>query len=65
MSTAEPGTRPVTFRAMFVEELRARREHMGLLQREFADEGAPVAVVGQAVRGRKEEAGTKVRYLVR
>jgi transcriptional regulator with XRE-family HTH domain len=36
MSTAEPGTRPVTFRAMFVEELRARREHTGLLQREFA-----------------------------
>jgi len=26
MSTAEPGTRPVTFRAMFIEELRARRE---------------------------------------
>jgi len=37
MSTAEPGTRPVTFRAMFVEELRARREHAGLLQREFAE----------------------------
>jgi transcriptional regulator with XRE-family HTH domain len=36
MSTAEPGTRPVTFRAMFVEELRARREQTGLLQREFA-----------------------------
>ncbi len=26
MSTAEPGTRPVTFRAIFIEELRARRE---------------------------------------
>ena len=37
MSTAEPGTRPVTFRAMFIEELRARRKQMGLLQREFAE----------------------------
>ncbi len=37
MSTAEPGTRPVTFRAMFIEELRARRTQMGLLQREFAE----------------------------
>ena len=37
MSTADPGTQPVTFRAMFVEELRARREHAGLLQREFAE----------------------------
>ena len=37
MSTVEPGTQPVTFRAMFVEELRARREHAGLLQREFAE----------------------------
>jgi transcriptional regulator with XRE-family HTH domain len=36
MSTAEPGTQPVTFRAAFIEELRARREQMGLLQREFA-----------------------------
>jgi transcriptional regulator with XRE-family HTH domain len=36
MSTAEPGTRSVTFRTMFVEELRARRGQMGLLQREFA-----------------------------
>jgi transcriptional regulator with XRE-family HTH domain len=37
MSTAEPGIRPVTFRAMFIEELRARRKQMGLLQREFAE----------------------------
>lgn len=37
MSTAEPGTRPVTFRAMFIEELRARRKQIGLLQREFAE----------------------------
>ena len=37
MGTAEPGTRPITLRAMFVEELRARREQMGLLQREFAE----------------------------
>jgi transcriptional regulator with XRE-family HTH domain len=36
MSTAEPGSQPVTFRAMFTAELRARREQMGLLQREFA-----------------------------
>jgi hypothetical protein len=36
MSTAEPRTRPVTFRAMFIEELRARREQVGLLQRGFA-----------------------------
>jgi DNA-binding XRE family transcriptional regulator len=37
MSTAEPGIQPVTFRAMFVKELRAHREQMGLLQREFAE----------------------------
>jgi transcriptional regulator with XRE-family HTH domain len=36
MSAAEPGTRPVTFRVAFVEELRARRVQAGLLQREFA-----------------------------
>src|SRR5579872_5994225 len=36
MSTAEPGSGPVTFRAMFFAELRARREQSGLLQREFA-----------------------------
>ena len=37
MSAAEPGTQPVTFRAMFTEELRARREQAGLLQRQFAE----------------------------
>ena len=37
MSAAEPGTGPVTFRAMFTEQLRAQREQMGLLQREFAE----------------------------
>ena len=37
MSMAEPGTQPVTFRAMFTEELRARRKQTGLLQREFAE----------------------------
>ena len=31
MSTAEPGTQPVTFRAAFAEEQRARREHADLL----------------------------------
>ena len=37
MTMAEPGTQPVTFRAMFTEELRARRKQTGLLQREFAE----------------------------
>jgi transcriptional regulator with XRE-family HTH domain len=37
MRAAEPGTQPATFRAMFIEELRARRRQMGLLQREFAE----------------------------
>src|SRR5260370_2009879 len=37
VSMAEPGTQPVTFRAMFIEELRARREQMGLFHREFAE----------------------------
>lgn len=36
MSAAEPGAQPVTFRAMFAEELQARRVQRGLLQREFA-----------------------------
>jgi hypothetical protein len=31
MSTTEPDTQPVTFRALFAKELRAHREHMGLL----------------------------------
>lgn len=36
MSAAESGTQPATFRAMFIEELRARRQQVGLTQREFA-----------------------------
>jgi transcriptional regulator with XRE-family HTH domain len=55
MSTAEPGTRPVTFRAMFVEELRARREHAGLLQREFAEKAhVSVSSVKQYEAGKKK-----------
>ena len=55
MSTAEPVTRPVTFRAMFVEELRARREHTGLLQREFAEKAhVSVSSVKQYEAGKKK-----------
>jgi transcriptional regulator with XRE-family HTH domain len=36
MSTADSGGQPVTFRAMFIAELAARRKHVGLTQREFA-----------------------------
>ena len=55
MSTAEPGTQPVTFRAMFVEELRARREHAGLLQREFAQKAhVSVSSVKQYEAGKKK-----------
>jgi transcriptional regulator with XRE-family HTH domain len=55
MSTAEPGTRPVTFRAMFFEELRARREHAGLLQREFAEKAhVSVSSVKQYEAGKKK-----------
>ncbi len=55
MSTAEPGARPVTFRAMFVEELRARREHMGLTQREFAEKAhLSLSSVKQYERERKK-----------
>ena len=55
MSTAEPGTHPVTFRAMFVEELRARREHAGLLQREFAQKAhVSVSSVKQYEAGKKK-----------
>jgi transcriptional regulator with XRE-family HTH domain len=54
MSTAEPGTRPVTFRAIFTEELRARREHMGLLQREFAEKAhVSLSSVKQYEAGKK------------
>ena len=65
MSTAEPGIRPVTFRAMFTEELRARRQQMGLLQREFAEKAhVSLSSVKQYEAG-EEEAGAEVRYLVR
>src|SRR5262245_27395348 len=37
MSATEVGTGPVTFRSMFIEEMRTRRKQMGLLQREFAE----------------------------
>jgi transcriptional regulator with XRE-family HTH domain len=37
MSRAESGSRPVTFRATFIAELRARRQQAGLTQREFAE----------------------------
>jgi transcriptional regulator with XRE-family HTH domain len=52
---AEPGTQPVTFRAMFVEELRARREQMGLLQREFAEKAhVSLSSAKQYEAGRKK-----------
>jgi transcriptional regulator with XRE-family HTH domain len=55
MSTAEPGIRPVTFRAMFTEELRARRQQMGLLQREFAQKAhVSLSSVKQYEAGRKK-----------
>jgi transcriptional regulator with XRE-family HTH domain len=54
MSTAEPGILPITFRSMFVEELRARREHTGLLQREFADKAhVSLSSVKQYEAGKK------------
>jgi len=36
MSTGESGVEPGPFRALFIEELRARRQQAGLTQREFA-----------------------------
>jgi transcriptional regulator with XRE-family HTH domain len=55
MSAAEPGTQPVTFRAMFTEELRARREQAGLLQREFADKAhVSLSSVKQYEAGKKK-----------
>jgi transcriptional regulator with XRE-family HTH domain len=55
MSTADPGTRLVTFRAMFVEELRAHRERAGLLQREFAEKAhLSLSSVKQYEAGRKK-----------
>lgn len=55
MSTAERGTQPVTFRAAFIEELRARREQMGLLQREFAEKAhVSLSSVKQYEAGKKK-----------
>ena len=55
MSMAEPGTEPVTFRAMFIQELRARREQMGLLQREFAEKAhVSLSSVKQYEAGKKK-----------
>ena len=55
MSTAQPGTRPATFRAMFIEELKARREQTGLLQREFAEKAhVSLSSVKQYERGKKK-----------
>jgi transcriptional regulator with XRE-family HTH domain len=55
MSTAEPGNRPVTFRAMFSEELRARREQINLLQREFAEKAhVSLSSVKQYEAGKKK-----------
>ena len=55
MSAAEPGTGPVTFRAMFTEQLRAQREQMGLLQREFADKAhVSLSSVKQYEAGKKK-----------
>src|ERR1700730_4344655 len=55
MSTAERGTQPVTLRAIFTEELKARREQMGLLQREFAEKAhVSLSSVKQYEAGRKK-----------
>lgn len=55
MSAAQPGTQPVTFRTMFVEELRARREQAGLLQREFAEKAhVSLSSVKQYEAGKKK-----------
>jgi transcriptional regulator with XRE-family HTH domain len=55
MGTAEPGTQPATFRATFVGELRARREQVGLLQREFAEQAhLSLSSVKQYEAGKKK-----------
>jgi transcriptional regulator with XRE-family HTH domain len=55
MSTAEPGTEPVTFHAMFAAELRARRQQIGLLQREFAEKAhVSLSSVKQYEAGKKK-----------
>ena len=54
MSAAEPGTGPATFRAAFAAELRAQRERMGLLQREFAEKAhVSLSSVKQYEAGKK------------
>src|SRR5579875_1975336 len=55
MSVAGAGTRPVTFRATFTGELRARREQVGLLQREFAEKAhVSLSSVKQYEAGKKK-----------
>jgi transcriptional regulator with XRE-family HTH domain len=55
MSTEEPGAEPATFRAMFIKELRARREQMGLTQREYAEKAhVSLSSVKQYEAGRKK-----------
>ena len=55
MSAAETSTQPVTFRAMFTEELRARREQAGLLQRELAEKAhVSLSSVKQYEAGKKK-----------
>ena len=55
MSAAERGAGPITFRAMFTEQLRAQREQMGLLQREFAEKAhVSVSSVKQYEAGKKK-----------
>jgi transcriptional regulator with XRE-family HTH domain len=55
MSTAEPGVQPVTFRAMFIEEMRGRREQTGLTQREFAEKAhVSLSSVKQYERGKRK-----------
>jgi transcriptional regulator with XRE-family HTH domain len=59
VSTAEPGTEPVTFRAMFIQELRARREQAGLLQRDFAGKAhVSLSSVKQYEAGKKKPGRT-------
>jgi transcriptional regulator with XRE-family HTH domain len=54
MRAAEPA-RAATFRATFIEELRARREQMGLLQREFAEKAhVSLSSVKQYEAGKKK-----------
>jgi transcriptional regulator with XRE-family HTH domain len=55
VSMEEPGTGPATFRAAFIRELRARREQMGLTQREFAEKAhVSLSSVKQYEGGKKK-----------